>query len=100
MPAPVHYASTKRRISPASLDMLVILAVALAIYLAELVFSPGELLLNNFDAISVFGLQGDEFLLMFSFMGFVLLVYSMRRQRETKLSERALQQSEKRFRAL
>jgi PAS domain S-box-containing protein len=84
---------TKGRISPAALDMLAVLAVVLVVFVAAWQFKLDEVLLNEFGGISVLGIQGNELLLVLSALVFSLLVYSLRRQRETKRAKVLLQET-------
>jgi PAS domain S-box-containing protein len=69
------------------MDLLVVLAVVLGVYLAELLVDLDQLFLKRVDAISVLGVTGNDLILVLLILGLSLLIYSMRRQRETRRSE-------------
>lgn len=88
------------RLPVLSVEGLLVVAITALVYLVAISFDLDESILLPLDKLSLLGLHGDEFLLVSSFFGFAMLLYSVNRQRKLRRLAETLHGSERRFRAL
>src|SRR5690349_8081159 len=74
----------ERPLSAATSDLLVVIVASMVVLAVAVQTDLFETLLRGLDETPLPGPQGDELLVLLSFLGFALFIYSFRRQRELR----------------